>query len=437
MGKLRSYQIDGVEAILRFLSNRRCAFLGDEMGLGKTAQALEATRRVFENSDHKRSLLVICPASLRLNWVREAQEWAGIELIPVFSRKEFEQKFLRSQHLVISYDLASDEVISRDLESRNWGMVIFDEAHYLKNSTALRTRKCFGRLWEVCDYHILLSGTPLPNEVIDGYTLFNRCAPDLFRSKRHFGYRYTNPTRNWYTGYMEYKGGKNLKQLRRILDDNFFIRRLKRKVATELPPKIFTKVPLRIEGASTDKEFLLSPEQAEALEASLAGASSLASSPEIATKRRALGMRKVPAVVQYVKEMMDVRDKVVLFAFHRDVIAALEVLLSEYKPAVIHGGVEGIDRETAVHNFQAGDCRLFLGQITAAGTGLTLTAASLCLFAELDWTPANMAQAIDRLHRIGQTEKVEVHYLLAENSMDQQIIENLSEKINAISVAMG
>jgi hypothetical protein len=137
---------------------------------------------------------------------------------------------------------------------------------------------------------------------------------------------------------------------------------------------------------------------------------------------------KVPAVVEHVRDIAEA-EKVVVFAHHHDVIDALATELKEYDPVVVDGRVSAEDRHERVQRFQTDpDCRIYIGSITASGVGITLTAASRVVFAELDWVPGNITQAEDRLHRIGQRDTVFVQHLVVDGSLDARMAEVLVEK---------
>jgi SWI/SNF-related matrix-associated actin-dependent regulator 1 of chromatin subfamily A len=255
-------------------------------------------------------------------------------------------------------------------------------------------------------------------------------APEAFPDRYKFGFRYTNARRNWFTGYWEFKGGKNLTELRDALQRTCMVRRTKQAVLLELPPKIYSTIPIKISGS---ENFQLNLRDIERIDDGQAAVMS----SEIATARRGLGLLKVDAAVEHILNIMESKNRCVVFAYHRDVINALyEKLVSEnFFVSVIHGDTPMDKRDRMIQLFQNNKevASVLIGQITAAGVGITLTAADICVFVELDWTPANMAQAIDRLHRIGQKEAVEVHYLVAADTMDDQIITSLRTKIEAIN----
>lgn len=393
--------------IVEILQARKAAYLADDMGLGKTAQAIEVLKHLGCPN-----CLVVCPAGVRTVWLQELGRWN-----------------FAGDAEVVSYN----KTIIEDWQPRPYEVLICDEAHYLKTHDSKRTRACLGRLWRGAAYRLLLSGTPVPNGIIDGYTTFHACAPEEFPNYTAFGHQYTNATRNYFTGYWDFKGGRNIPELKRKCS-SFMVRRKKEDVLTELPPKVFTKYFVEVAHAA---EYSLP----SGVIADIENLSKLSHSPEVATRRRALGACKVGAVLAHLKMLLDSAEtRLVVFAYHSETIRLLQEALQGAKIAcaIIQGGVPVAERSNIIKWFQSGDPepRVLIGQVVAAGTGITLTAASVCVFAELDWTPANMTQAMDRLHRIGQRDVVQVHYILGQGTMDEQIIDSLREKWEGISKLM-
>lgn len=431
--KLREYQVKGKDAILRFFHDRHCAYLADEMGLGKTAQAIHVALNLYEGCEFP-AVLIVCPASLRLNWEKEIKLWTnGSVTSNVIQSKKDVTKIRTGRVIIISYDLAHKAEFLEQLRKRHFDMLICDEAHYLKTRQSRRTTACLSFLWEQATYRLCLSGTPFPNSIMDGYPVFHKMAPEAFPDYYKYGFKYTKPERNWYTGHWEFKGGKNLPELKKILRRSFLIRRTKRDVLTELPPKIYSHIPLAVKGVGTKFE-LSEAERLAITEAIISGEKALSVAESHVTERRALGLLKCASVVEHVRMLAEERNKIVLFAYHREVIEALAKALESCGVVVVYGKTPEVRRAQYIESFQSDPrIRIFIGQIAAAGVGITLTAASLCVFAELSWIPAEMSQAIDRLHRIGQKSVVEVQYLLASKTMDEAVIHALHDKIQSIS----
>jgi len=252
-------------------------------------------------------------------------------------------------------------------------------------------------------------------------------------------------------------GSSNLPELQDKLRGSVMVRRLKRDVLTELPAKRRSVIELPANGAhaAVEAEQRAYESHEETLEAlrvavELAKASDRPEDYEDAVNRlrdavrcaftdmsrvrHATALAKVPYVVEHLKEIIEAGGKVVCFAHHRDVIAAI---IAEFPGAVQVTGDDAMQaRQDAVDRFQAGACSLFVGNIQAAGVGLTLTAAAHVVFAELDWVPGNVTQAEDRCHRIGQHSAVLVQHLVLEGSLDSRMAHILVEKQRVIDEAL-
>jgi len=427
--ELREYQKEGVERLFQILTERKSALLADEMGLGKSAQAITLAEHLQVGK-----LLVVCPASLRLNWEREINKFSARKyaIYIVSSSRDFKKVdwFNIPTAVICSYELADK------LPPHLGGgvdMLIADESHYLKTATTKRTKAVLGRLWAMASFRLLMTGTPLPNGVMDGYTIFNKLDPANFSDRYKYGFRYTNAQKNWFTGGWEFKGGRNLGELRTRVSP-FMVRRRKTEVLAELPPKVYSDIPLKISGA---KDYELPAEYRELVrEGELARISTAC-----ATARRGLGVCKIPETADYIAEVAAHKDRLVVFAYHRQVVQTLSEILAattHHTISTISGDTSPGARDAIVQAFQApGGKQILVAQILSAGIGINLTAADTCIFAELDWVPANMAQAIDRLHRIGtRAESISIHYCLAAGTMDEDIIGTLHQKIKAINEVM-
>ena len=422
MSALYGYQQTGAE----WLAGRKHALLADEMGLGKSAQAIAACRAA-----DARHVLVVCPASVVENWRREfARFWPGF-----------------GRFGVISYDKAVRGVFTMlgervDLAPPG-ATLILDEAHYLKSHTAKRTKAIFGEkcdgvggLVERADRVILLSGTPMPNHPAELWPALRALWPEQITGTSGKPYAYWQfvskfcKTKDNGFG-IQIVGAKNHDLLREKLEP-VMLRRLKADVLPDLPEITFD--PLFVEGSVG----IAGPEAdlvREALEAhGVEGLKRIA--PHVATLRRLTGMAKVEPVVEWVKEWLDGCDrKIVLFAHHREVIAELFNTIGTADAVVVAGSTS--DRQAAVDEFQNDPaCRVFIGQNTAAGTGITLTAASDLLLVEPSWVPSDNAQIAGRIHRISQGRGCQVRFVTLAGSIDEQIGKALARKAADISAIL-
>lgn len=479
--------------------------LGDEMGLGKTIQTIGVA-----NADPEvTSVLVICPASLKLNWLREFEQWGTRGwTIAVAGNKKYD-RFIDSAHVVIiNYDLLSR--YRERLTAWEWGMVVFDEAHYLKNKRTQRSSIVFGcnerqaiaRLarqefpgaegsfisWDYKISHIqarlrdepgladellalikpgligrrriFITGTPIPNRPVELFPILQQTDPlGLGKNYTEYVTRYCAGHQDGW-GRWQVKGASNLDELQEGLRATCLVRRLKKDVLGDLPDKFYQLVEIEAKGnlgklvRQEEEADKRNRKTVEVIRQELSEYGKDHSSQryretvnrlreaegamfsEMARIRRELAVAKVPSVIEHIHAIFDDgAEKLVVMGHHREVISALKIEFPE--AAVIHGEVNSNQRQVEVDRFQNDPaCRLFIGSIAAAGVGITLTAASIILFAEQDWSPGVMKQAEDRCHRIGQKESVVVQTLVVDGSLDATMAKNLSRKEAVIECAL-
>jgi hypothetical protein len=382
--------------------------LADEPGLGKTAQALMAA------SAHPGPHVVVCPASLVENWTIEWQKLGRKGPAP----------------LAISYDRAARGF---DLP-KQIGTLTCDESHYLKNRTAKRTNAILfapGNLFDRAERVFFLSGTPMPNHPGELWTTCIKLAPKEFEKDGkvlnywQFESRYCRVRETPFG--RQITGGKNLDDLKERMA-KFTLRRTKAEVLEQLPPIRFDTLPVQ---AKMPKDVPAELRKWAAEDGTVEGLKKL--SAHVGTVRRLTGMAKAEAVVDWAREWFDGGGgKLVLFAYHRDVLAGLAHGLADLGVALIAG--ETTDRQSQVDRFQNDEnCRVFIGQIQAAGTGITLTASSNLVFCESSWIPAEDEQAAMRIHRIGQRDACLVRYATIPGSLDEQIQKAVMRKAATIA----
>lgn len=418
MPDLFPYQVDGARFLASAPSKGR--LLADEPGLGKTAQAIAACDALAEGA----KVLVVCPASVKENWLREFTRFSD----------------LPHQVYVESYD-----AVARGKAGGEWfDVLILDEAHYLKNAKAKRTQAIFGKggLQETCDHVILLTGTPTPNHPAELWPALNAVMPDAILGKNgkplpywSFVQKYCKTRDNGFG--IEITGGKNLAELRERLAP-FVLRRKKADVLKDLPPIRFTELPLSSDFKMPPEIAALIPEVEAALEKD--GVDGLkAIAPHVAALRRITGLAKVGPASEWIKDQLDGgMQKLVVFAHHREVLQALTV--DAARQGIDYACITGdtTNRQAEVDRFQnIGRCRLFFGQIQAAGTGINLTAASDLLLVEQSWVPSDNDQAAQRVHRIGQSRGCLVRYAVLAGSIDERVTRVLARKMETVSALWG
>lgn len=423
MTELFPYQKAGVS----HLAGRRTALLADDPGLGKTLQAIRACDAAMVLK-----VLVIAPAGVVENWKREIQK---------YRRGDW-------QAVVVSYDKAagSDHAL---LLREEWDVLILDEGHFLKTLSSRRTSKIYGKEAKLGDDALasraaqvwVLSGTPMPNDPSELYTHLRALHVDSVLSERtglpwtfhQFMHAYCTMKS---TGFgMKITGSRNEAKLNKKLD-GFMLRRRKGDVLKDLPPLRFGE--LWLEGDVTGVDF----EEAEVVRKTLAekGAEGLRSIvAHVGSLRRITGMAKALPAAQWVNDWLDstpVDKKIVVFAHHTEVIETLFDKL-HVRAVRVSGASKQGDRQRAVDRLQTDPAvRVFLGQITAAGTGITLTKASDLLFVESSWVPAEVEQAAMRIHRIGQTEPCLVRFAMLAGTIDEDIQRAIARKTASIAAVV-
>lgn len=436
---LLPFQAAGVSYALATLREGRGVLLADEMGLGKTVQTI-----VVANVLQPRTVLVVCPASLKRNWQREWERWSTLGLSVGIAEGS---NWPETAVVIVNYD-----ILSRfpDQLGRQWDLLILDEAHKVKNPKAARTQAA---LSIQARWRLYLTGTPLLNRPVELWPLIHSLDPERFSNFFGFAKRYCAAKQVPAGRKMvwDFSGASNLSELQHVLRSRVMVRRRKSEVLRELPPKWRQIIELDPNGAAGALEAereawerftcwyseqrakcdLIAAEDTEAWRRAVAelqqGARAFFS--ELAHLRHTTALAKVPAVVAHVEELLESADKVVVFAHHLDVIGAIADGLRKYGVVTLTGDTPAAARQEAVDAFQSDPkVRVFVGSITAAGLGLTLTAAHVVVFAELDWVPANVTQAEDRCHRIGQQDSVLVQHLVLAGSIDAHVARVIVDK---------
>jgi SWI/SNF-related matrix-associated actin-dependent regulator of chromatin subfamily A-like protein 1 len=418
------YQYEGVAFI--DLNNGR-ALIADEMGLGKTVETLAWLQLHRDRTP----ILIVSPASLKLNWELEYQAWLPNPNIEILSGEKPWQP--TADVLIINYDILPKWVkILRKLRIQ---IMITDECQYYKNDKAKRT-KAVKFLSQSIPYFLALSGTPIENHPVEIINAVFIIKPDLFISPWHFKHEYCGAKHNGFG--WDFNGASNTQKLHKILTDTIMIRRLKKDVLKELPEKQYSYIPMEL---NNQKEYDEAKNNVIAFVRENKGAAAALK----ANKAKALvqlGILKQLAVkgalkqsISWIQDFVDTDNKLVVFATHKFVIDALMEVFGNIA-VKIDGSVNMANRQKAVDKFQFDpNCKLFIGNIDAAGVGITLTAASSVAFLELPWGPGKLKQAIDRIHRIGQQFCVNVYYLFAINTIMQsnaRLIDQKQKTIDAV-----
>lgn len=413
-----------------FLNDNRFAILADEQGLGKTAQAITAS------SDFKQ-ILVVCPATLKHNWANEFRMWAPhVRSIAVVEGS----KFHIPQDInvcIVNYDLLIKKNIIDQLHQIEWDVIICDEAHYLKNMTAKRTKAVLAKsgLIHKVKRGWFLTGTPMVNRPIDMYPLLSVCFKDALGNYSNYKSYGLHFCAGWDADWgFDVSGASNLDELREIVAP-IMMRREKANVLHELPHKRYQMVALDLDNKSKKdvkkEENNLDPKTLKKIK--LGEGLQIG---DLARLRSLTAEKKLPVCIEYIRDWLSQTDKkLVLFAHHKAVIKGLaEDLSNNYGLVVLDGETSPQERERVVEDFQTNpDVRIFIGNIKAAGVGITLTAASDVMFVETSYVPGDIQQAVDRCHRIGQEDSVLAQFLVAYGTIEETMLRTALDKLKNIN----
>lgn len=463
------YQVAGAE----FLYRNKRALLADEMGVGKTLQAILAALKAKEDT------LVICPASLKVNWAREIIDQdpeAQIQIVDPGNEIHDYATGHGSKWLIVNYDLL-DKYKAEGLRLLlPYKTLIIDEAHSIKETSTLRTKASL-KIGEHADNIYLITGTPVLNRPIELYPLLKILRHPITLTKYNkdnwYGYAfrycggYFREVKRWVfnhkTGrrelqqmrFLDTKGATHLDELRQRIQP-IYLRRLKKEVLP-LPPKNIYAEKVTMSELHTKlyadawqryldyleriKEELIQELGSEdAYYRKLNNIEASQHLVELQKLQQVTSAAKIRRVAEDAYKATKRGDKVLIFTIYTDTIDKLKRIFAhnKLKVVVLNGQTKNEGRVKAVDALQTDpDTKLFIGNIKAAGVGITLTAAQKVFFIDSEWTPALNQQAEDRAHRYGQSKDVEVTYYLAEGTIDEEKQEALEAKRKIINTILG
>lgn len=466
---LKDFQIAGVEFLTTTDPKEPYLhkFLFDEPGLGKTPQTIRAADKLGI-----RRILVIGPAISVLNWQSEFGVFQKLDRnVGVVSTSK--APLPNAETLIVSHDLIRTEEIRQKLFAQeHFDLIIIDEAHKFCNRETQRTCSLYGGIYQGKNVQGLitlskrvwiLTGTPMPNHAGELYSHFRALAPHRLITEgegrlthSQFLHRFCVVDTKYYGGKAVNKvlGNKNVSELKERLK-GLYLRRRTVDVLKELPPLRWGTIVLKpprnfnrlIDELEDDGE--IQAVKAVLAAASMAennGDSKLADSilakanlSSISKLRRIIGEAKVDPICEFITEELENNPgKILLFAYHREVIAKLEAKLKQFNPVVILGGTPAATRKKIIDNFQENDTesapRIFIGQITSTNSVITLTSSNNIIILEPSWTPAENIQAAGRAWRIGQTaESVLARFVTLAGSLDEHITRIIQRKTKAIA----
>jgi len=421
---------------IKMLDLRKKGLIADEMGLGKTVEVLTH----LYNHQQWRPVLVIVPSSVKINWKREISKWTESSEDDICVLTGQNGNITRKKDwYIVNYAILHHRL--EELLKLDYKAMIIDESHYIKNYKAKRT-KSVKKLSENVEHIYCLSGTPMPNRPIELWSQINILNPKVEdfktlwgnKNSKGFAKKYCNAHENKWG--WDVDGASNLDELYNKLRKSVMIRRRKKDVLDELPDKRRLLVPLEIDNRSeyqqAEQNFtqwmnkynpISNWEEAEILVR-------MEKLKQIAWKG------KYKQMIKWVNDMLEHGDKTVIFAHHRELQSKL---YEEYEDisVKIAGGMNDNDKQDAIDEFTNNDdIRLCITSTQAGGTGINLQVSSRAVFTEIGWTSSEHNQAEDRIHRIGQEEQCDIYYLMAENTIEEEIFNLINQKQQKIDEAI-
>lgn len=411
------------------LAGTKKFILADDMGVGKSTSAVIGA---LESGAKK--ILIICPASLKINWQREISLYTDKSIF-ICEGKNFSYDH---DIVIMNYDIVKNfyDILDKEnspIYKSGFDLLILDEAHYISNITAARTKlinsfaKKIDRVW-------LLTGTPMTNRPINYFNLLDLVDSPVAKNWTAYvirycgGYQFKVKNRKVWN----VNGASNLEELRDRTSKQV-LRRLKTEVL-DLPEKIITPIYLKLK---SDKYEELLGEYQEWIKTKKDKVSLTVQLNMLTKARQLLATEKVEHTIEIAENILEQDKKVLIFTNFTD---SLKKLMAHFgkKAVSIDGSTSSSQRQYVVDQFQNNDkIKVFVGNIIAAGAGITLTAADTVIFNDLSFVPAHHQQAEDRAYRYGQKNSVSIYYPIFYNTIDNAIYEMLNQKKSTIDTVMG
>jgi len=457
------------QAVMFFEKSGGNCLLGDQPGVGKTLSAISYAVK------NKLKTLVVCPASLKLNWRNEIQRFTNEKAYiykykPKKRSKEIVNTKEESLFHIINYEALetfiklnvshtcsyvqcgwketntkkkydvcpscqrAKSIKSRvlgttfedkdgvGLDPKNYDLIVCDEAHYLKNAKANRT-KVVKKAFMNVPKKLLLTGTAIKSMPFEFFSLLNFIDPAEWKSAHHFGIRYCAGFQDDFG--WDYSGSSNLDELYSRISP-YFLRRLKSDVLSFLPPKTFTHFPIEL----TPEEYRnYAKAEKEVVDETTGETKDADHLSRIQRLKMFTSQVKASRGIEIVQDIIDGDEKVVVFT---EYIATAEMIANHFgsKAVLFTGQKSAAEKQEAVDKFMKDDSvKVFVGTMGAAGVGITLTIASIAVFIDQPWTPSDREQAEDRIHRASTTsDKVQIIRLICQDTIDEDIISLLNSK---------
>lgn len=427
-------------------AKRNILLVGD-MGIGKTVISIDSLVKSKINE-----ALIICPASLKYNWKKEIENYTSDFVIEIidgktsYTNSTYISLLKNANIIIINYDILGvedKESVQKEKErieycrqmgykfrhkfigTKGWSeilsqfdfdYIIVDECQYISNTKSIRGRS----VKQICDNDVnakklFLSGTPFETKLTQFYNSLNILRPEDFNSEYNFKFKFCNPVLK--RGFWTFDGVSNKEELQLLLDK--FMIRIKKEDVLDLPDK--QKIPIYIDLKNSIKKY--SDKEEELVHGNYQHQFTC-----LAELKHILSEIKLKPTMQFIDDTLETNEKLVVFVYSKFMYSEL---MNKYGSVAvgINGETKSEARQTIVDTFQKNKkIKLFIGQIKASGVGITLTASNVVVFAEWGQTVAQMEQAVDRIHRIGQNKNCLIYYLICENTIDDVILERLNER---------
>jgi len=436
-GKLLNFQKEGLDFLIKSYGN---ALLADEMGLGKTVQTLA----YLATEKQAFPALVVAPLVTLNNWQREIGKFLKRKsrngrLVEGDVPTSFIIRHGKNQDLgnfdfyIINYELLHKRL--PDLLKLNIKTLVCDEVQNLRSNTTQKYAavKELAAL-ESVKYRIGLSGTPIYNRGSEIWPIVDILRPGLLGNFKEFCEYFCYVNEKGKAIVLENKRQSLHKELRK----HVMLRRKKSDVLKELKEKVRYKevIDADIEYYHRELNRIWQKLEEEQRDAKSTFDKSASYQRAIQGERQAAGVAKLPYVINFVENIMEIEESVVVFCHHKYIHQLLHERLSKYSPSSIIGGQTDKARQENIDSFQAGKTKLMIAGLRAGNVGINLSRARYVIFAELDWSPAIHRQAEDRLHRIGQKNTVFAYYLIGNGTLDDHVANVLVDKSYEIDSIM-
>ena len=398
------------ETSRQFLLDAKRAILADQPRVGKTLPTAAAA------AEHLPAM-VVCPAIAKSVWERAFQAINADLKVTVVNGKKEAQGLSKCDVVIINYDVVQH--VSPTLYNKFCTLVL-DESHRIKSADAIRTKSCMAMMKEV-ERVYCLSGTPIPNRPIELWPLLNGLG--IYRSGYYeFATRYA---RMWKAPWgLDVSGASNLPELKALMRP-YVLRRKKEDVFTDYSEPQVSLITFDLPIDKREQEF-----DADAL---VENPNALMAFEGLAELMREAGLRKVKPAAEFIENLLDSEDQVVVFVHHKDVAAQLAEALKKHKPAVITGDTPRKQRDTYIDEFQAHKRRIIVGNIAAMSEGVDLSAADTVVFVEATWQTSALEQASSRIENISKQSFRPLIYLLTiRASLDHNVLARVLRKLNVI-----